>query len=404
MRKIVLLSTTHLSKNPRLVKEILALHQIYILEVIYFWTNSDLILFDRQIEESFSNVKFRPVIWTSKLNFSRFFFTLFTKILKVIFITIKYDILPEQRLFSGFLPILIKARTCKTDSYNAHNIGVLAAGMLAARKNNVLCVFDAEDYHRGELNIESEESKLIIKLEDKYIPQLTFLCVSSPKSALLYGAHYPQTKIICINNVFPTNNEVCFNPKGKNNIKLVWFSQHVGTDRGLENIISGINLLSNTHSKFTFDIFGAADNKIINSFRKLLTNQDVHISFKGVVSPMVLEQSLPFYDIGIAAELGNTVNKNTCLTNKIFGYIQAGLAILASNTDAQLDFMQKYNNIGLSYQNESVQSITMALRLWDNNATLLNEHKKNSFEIGKNKLNWKVEQKKLLVELENVLI
>ena len=40
------------------------------------------------------------------------------------------------------------------------------------------------------------------------------------------------------------------------------------------------------------------------------------------------------YDLGLAAEIGETPNRNISLTNKLFTYLLAGVPILASDIDA----------------------------------------------------------------------
>ncbi|HTC00047.1 MAG TPA: hypothetical protein VK705_05145, partial [Ferruginibacter sp.] len=55
------------------------------------------------------------------------------------------------------------------------------------------------------------------------------------------------------------------------------------------------------------------------------------------------------YDVGLALEDKEAdMNRNICLTNKIWAYFQAGLFILASNTDAQDMFLQEHAKNGIN--------------------------------------------------------
>ena len=61
-----------------------------------------------------------------------------------------------------------------------------------------------------------------------------------------------------------------------------------------------------------------------------------------------MNQQLSNYDSGLALEDGRIdVNRNICLTNKIWSYLQSGLYILASDTDAQKEFIEQYNSHGV---------------------------------------------------------
>ncbi len=53
------------------------------------------------------------------------------------------------------------------------------------------------------------------------------------------------------------------------------------------------------------------------------------------------------FDIGLAIEDPTAdENRNICLTNKIWSYFQAGLYIVATNTLAQQQFMQLFEQHG----------------------------------------------------------
>lgn len=54
------------------------------------------------------------------------------------------------------------------------------------------------------------------------------------------------------------------------------------------------------------------------------------------------------YDEGLAIEVeSNDYNRQICLTNKIFSYLQSGLYILATNTPAQEQFMTSHHKNGM---------------------------------------------------------
>ena len=112
--------------------------------------------------------------------------------------------------------------------------------------------FDFEDFHRGEYKVGDVQSQKVKKIEDKYVPLLDFATCASPLIEDEYKKLYPYVKITTINNCFP------FHYKDKSqrvnideDIKLFWFSQNIGTGRGVEDIIRAIGLVNDKRIKLT---------------------------------------------------------------------------------------------------------------------------------------------------------
>jgi glycosyltransferase involved in cell wall biosynthesis len=109
------------------------------------------------------------------------------------------------------------------------------------------------------------------------------------------------------------------------------------------------------------------------------------------------------FDIGLATELATPYNRDICLTNKIFTYIQAGLAVIASDTTAQVQLLNKHQNIGTPYKKSDAQELANALKLYINNPDFLQKTKQNSYMLGQTTLNWEIESEKLLGIVSEVL-
>ena len=95
----------------------------------------------------------------------------------------------------------------KPDLVIGHNPGALGPLVEIGNKLNVPMLFDAEDYHRGEFQIGSQDSLRVQKLEDDCIPQITAMTAASPLIAKTYEALYPQHQVTTINNAFSKNNQ-----------------------------------------------------------------------------------------------------------------------------------------------------------------------------------------------------
>ena len=108
-------------------------------------------------------------------------------------------------------------------------------------------------------------------------------------------------------------------------------------------------------------------------------------------------------DIGMASEVGVPLNRQICLTNKIFTYIQSGLAILASDTDAQRKFLSQYSSAGRVYKKEDANSLAAELDYYAENRNELDRCKRLNFCLGQTEMNWEKEQKKFISAIESFL-
>jgi glycosyltransferase involved in cell wall biosynthesis len=96
----------------------------------------------------------------------------------------------------------------------------------------------------------------------------------------------------------------------------------------------------------------------------------------------------------LESEIPYCLNREYCLTNKIFTYLLAGIALILSNTEAQKKFLQKYPGIGTLYNYDEPQSLALVLQYYIENKGVLAIHQENARRLAKEKLNWEVESKK----------
>lgn len=83
------------------------------------------------------------------------------------------------------------------------------------------------------------------------------------------------------------------------------------------------------------------------------------------------------------------------MTNKIFTYLLSGCAIVYSNTQAQKDFFNENNDLGLGFNIGDFVELASVLQTYKNDYKLLNYHRNNSFNASKN-WNWENESRKLI--------
>ena len=108
------------------------------------------------------------------------------------------------------------------------------------------------------------------------------------------------------------------------------------------------------------------------------------------------------FDIGIATETGIPLNRDICLTNKVFTYTQCGLAMIVSDTQAQALFMEQYPDTGKLYQKSNLQSLTDCISFYLQNPDILYQTRLQNYQLGQTALNWETESRTFLSLVQKV--
>ncbi|KIA95115.1 hypothetical protein OC25_07185 [Pedobacter kyungheensis] len=397
-KTICLITPGHISSNPRLVKEATSLaKESYNVHLIFTQYVSSLVKYDQEILEANPSWTFDALNWTPQN-----LLTAFSKIKSGLRLK-TLNLLPINNLHytlnRNYGWQLAKAIKVKAALYIGHNLGALPVAVNAAKANQAKSGFDAEDFHRQELTDDQHNSdyQLKVEIENYYIPKLDYFTAASPLIGNLYKSLY-NIKVQSINNVFPKIAYAsAINPQKA--IKLFWFSQTLGPNRGIETIINAINSIIIPLELHLLGKFDLNYQEQLNQQATAERRKDLF--FHHTVSPDQLLKMVGSYDVGIASENTSPLNRNICLTNKLFTYIQCGLAVVASNTTAQSAFMSNFSDIGKIYHDAS--DLASIINYYHENRTMLNATKKASYELGQKSLNWENECQKFLILVKETI-
>lgn len=292
-------------------------------------------------------------------------------------------------------PLVQASKQIKADFYLAHNLAALPAAVLAAKKYQVKAGFDAEDYHRAESRsgYPCLAFRLKVMLEDQYIPQLNYFTTSSAAIAELYQAHYQHSPLV-IRNLLPVQatsfREV---PQSTSRtLKLFWFSQTIGPDRGIELIIESLKHLRT--SQYELHLLGEPKPGYISKIYELAASHGIpaaKLHFHMPLPPQLLYEYSCGFDIGLASEMAHCLNNDVALSNKLFTYIQAGLAVVLSDTKAQKAFYQQYPQIGRCYKKKCASHLGQSIQYYLDHDRELQRTKQANYTLGKETLNWERE-------------
>jgi glycosyltransferase involved in cell wall biosynthesis len=407
-RRVILVTSGQPSANPRLVKEAVTLEKVgYKVTVIYVpispWADRfDKLLFQQYPQINFIRVGFHPKqqrILYKWARLRRKANLLISNFLGDTFNNRDFStILFGQELFE-------KAKELKADLYIAHNLGALPAAVKAARFHKAKVGFDAEDFHRGEFIKDSIDKKQTEFIENKYFPFVNYLSVASPLISKAYKQIFFELSPVVINNVFPLSKLQALVTKSKTpGLHLFWFSQTIGKTRGLECVIEAIGLIRDLSIHFT--MLGNASYDMKKHILQIASKAGVKhetIHFLAPVPEDELFEIASKFDVGLASEVPYCLNREYCLTNKIFTYLIAGNALALSDTKAQKQFLEEHPNIGMIYKYDDPASLAVVLSLYAENRDVLASHQKNARDLAEKKLNWEMESKKLLEVVQAVL-
>ncbi len=208
---------------------------------------------------------------------------------------------------------------------------------------------DVEDWYSEDLLYRDRLSRPLRLLRDSETYSLRNAVYSSATSqsmadALTRSLACPPP--IVIRNTFPLQAKSCLDrPPSIKPPRFIWFSQTVGPGRGLELFLSA---WSKTKQPSQLYLLGDERPGYRDKLMSLLPpHRRADLRFLPLVTPAQLPIRLAEFDLGLALEPRWPLNRNVTITNKIFQYMNAGLAVIASTTAGQSEVMQAAPECGL---------------------------------------------------------
>lgn len=351
MPKLLFITTSSLATNPRLVKEFEALKKNYQCSVISFkhedWSASlSEAIITRNPEVTFHQIDRKQTV----------FDTLVSKLVHRMAIVLnpyfKYHLriaayASTDKSFQLLRVIKRLYAVNKVDLVIAHNLGAFYPAHQFA-DGKIRFQLDIEDYHLGELPYfnkayETKNRELLMRTLLPKAFQVTYAAPLIMAECLKLCAKSPQlaAKSTVINNCF-SQQEFQFEASASGKVKLVWFSQNIAKGRGLEALLPALSEFSDQLELHLIGhLYPDFEKAYISPYRSF-----IHIH--PPQSQQALNLGLANFDVGLALEVkSDDFNRQLCLTNKIWAYLQSGLFIFASDTLAQQEFMVTHHKSGI---------------------------------------------------------
>ena len=399
-----IVTTAHISNNPRVVKEADALHDAgHEVRVVAEWNDSASALRDDALMRARSwQLQRVHVARHERASQWRWLAsTVARAAARQAFDRGLFRSAVRDQAASRFVRQFARAAAAqKADVFIGHNLAALPAAIRAARRWGARVGFDLEDLHSGELPDDpSADSKrrLVTAVERRYLPECDILLASSDGIADEVAARYGVRRPRVIHNVFPTSHRQAAVPADRRGegISLYWYSQVIGPERGLEEAITALSMLPPT---VHLHIRGRADNGYASSLEAHALRRGVwnRVHFLEVAAPEALVALAAQHDIGLALERPATLNRRLCATNKLFTYLLGGIALATTDTPGQRSIMAKAPGAGFTYPAGNAPALARGLAELVNDADKLAAAKHAAFEHATDRFCWEHERPKLL--------
>jgi hypothetical protein len=310
------------------------------------------------------------------------------------------------------VPLAIRAQRTRARLYIGHNLAGLAAAFLAARAQRARLGFDAEDDHFGQLTPQEQaqpEGLITDALLHACLPHARFLTAASPGIAAAIARRYDCAEPHVVHNVFPRAlrgalDGMKLDRKGTRPgaLSLYWYSQSVGLDRGLQDAIRAVALV---RGEVELHIRGHAPSDVERALRSLAAQHGIEgrLHFYPQVHPHALLSRSAEHDVGLALEQPVSENRQHAITNKLFFYMLAGLAIAASDTPGQRIVASEARDVIDLYPAGDPAALAVCLQRLHDDRALLAQRKARAVELASTRYCAEIELQKILPWVEAAL-
>ena len=409
-RRLCLITPGHISTNPRLAKEADALaatgYEVHVLACDYLgWAREADGEFGRRAWRIAAPVRFGPLA-PGPLRLKQ------RLRLRVARGLVRLGLSAEGLVNAAWHPAapeLAKAAAeIEADLYVAHYPAALPAAARAARKHGGRYAFDAEDFHLGDPpeRVEFDDQRRLTRaIEGHYLPGAAYVTAASPDIADAYVDSYGLARPAVLLNVC-ARAEAPPAPSARGSASpgpsLYWFSQTVGSNRGLECAVRAIAHARSRPHLYLRGHFAAGYQGHINDLaRSLSCSERLHYLDPAWPSQMV--RLAAQYDLGLASETGHTLARSCALTNKLFTYLLAGVPTLVSDTTAQGRFAAGKEECFRLYPSNDPRALAAALDEILLDFDRLSRARAAAFDLGQSRYNWEVESRSFLELVERTL-
>lgn len=211
-----------------------------------------------------------------------------------------------------------------------HSIDLLPMMCDLGRSRGAKLVFDSMEFHSDMGDGQSNLVRRVVReIEAAYLPQCDLVFASSPEVAEAIEQHYGVESVVPLYNAAPVTNGLS-SRLDDGRLHLYWRNATVGmSQRGLGDALEALTYLPDD---VVLNVQGRPGSKL-SMLRRRVADLDlegrviIHAAFR---AGDAVRAASP-YSIGLCPERDTCANQRLTVSNKIFDYLMAGLAVVSSN-------------------------------------------------------------------------
>ena len=404
-KKILVLSALHLCRNPRVVKEATTLGRAgYDVTVMTVSASARYESMDRELERG---LPFRRVTLdlAGSSHAKRLGNILSRGATKFARSALKHVRIESPQALGPAYGLRAMARQFPADLTIAHTeIPMWAARSLI--RNGRRVAVDFEDWYSEDLldaDRRSRPLRLLRHAEHYALHHTVYASVTSESMAETLAEHFRCPKPIVLRNTCPLQPRTRLDrPNGDEPPAFIWFSQTVGPGRGLEMFLSAwTQTLIPSRVVLLGDVRPGYRQHLLAN---IAADHRDRVVFIPPVAPDELPDRLTAFDVGLALEPHWPRNKFVTTGNKIFHYLSAGLAIVATDTAGQTEIMRAAPDAGLLIAAHETMQLAAQLDALLADRAKLRECQSAARAAAVEKFCWEKDTTRLLAAVERALV
>jgi hypothetical protein len=408
--RIVLISGSSLCHNPRVVKAATTLaHGGYDVHVLGAWLEADLKARDQAMIEQ-APFRFEPMLDITLPGLHHSAAHTLRRARRKVAHTV-YGLTGWQsrdQLGYGMGCLLARSRALAADLYIAHSEPALYVAwrlMQDGRRAGV----DMEDWFSEDLLPESRRCRplrLLRFLERELLVRGVYASCPSRVLSEALAKEYGGKPPIVLYNAFPWTDRNAIDGRCKDRrdtaiASICWYSQTLGSGRGIEDLIGAMPLL-----KYDAEIHlrGHPAPGMVDWIRGRIPERwRQRVFFHPLVSNEELLSRIAEHDIGFAGETPYCRSRDLTVTNKILHYLLGGLAVVASDTSGQREVSNQQAGAVEIYQSGNLCSLARVLNGLIGSSERLMRAKLASLHAAEQTFCWEKQENDLLIAVAAAL-
>ncbi len=287
------------------------------------------------------------------------------------------------------------------DLFIGHYPVGLAAAAVAAERCGARLGYDIEDLYADTYPLTPEWAKTrtrILEIERRYVPRCAHLSAVSLPVAEAFRARYGSEMPAVVHNCHPWGDRQAIDGRTLERrgspLSLFWFSQTVGLDRGLQDAIRAAGL---SERPVQIHLRGAVSDDVRTELTGLASSCGLGdaLHFHPTCAPQEILSRAVEHDVGLALETDDALNRTLTVTNKLFLYLAAGLAVAATDLPGQRGILESAPAAGALHRPGDVRELASHLTRWASDPDALAKARRASFEAAR--MRWNAETEAVTV-------